>query len=297
MSSSMMNKLRTLLKQPYPLEQSTKQTILSVFVIGLFVSLFLVIFQPFHTADYIQEGRTWILWGYGVVTILALLFDILVLPRIFPRFFYETKWNIFRGICFQFWHIVSIGTANMLYAHFIGGRELSVLSFFGFLLTTLAVGFFPITVGVLSIYILLLKKYTESSRKINERLRSYENQEKKAAEHSHPIVISSESGREKLELNLKDLLFIKSIDNYVEVYWTFNDQRKTVLLRSTLKRIEEDLKAYPFLFRCHRTYLVNVDNISKVTGNSHGYKLGFKGLENLIPVSRNCSKKLTQLLT
>lgn len=292
----MIKKLRVFLKQPFPLEQPTLHLILSLCIVGLFVALFLVIFQPFNASDYVQEGRAWVLWGYGVVTMLALMFDNFILTRIFPGIFNETKWNLFRGICFQFWHIISVATANMLYAHCIGGKELGVISILDFFLTALAVGFFPITFSVLSVYIYLLKKYTESSREMNERIRAHENYAKKAAELSQNLIISSESGREKIELTAKDLLFIKSIDNYVEVYWTQHDQRKTTLLRSALKRIEEDLKAYPFLFRCHRTYLVNVNNISRITGNSHGYKLGFKGLEQLIPVSRHNSKKLNQLL-
>jgi DNA-binding LytR/AlgR family response regulator len=293
----MTNKLGRFLKQPFPLEQPTIQLVISIVGAGLFVSLFLVIFQPFNTSDYVREGRTWILWGYGAVTILALLFDIFVLPRFFPGIFRESKWNIFKGICFQFWHILSIGTANMLYAHFIGGRVLTYASILDFLVTAFLIGFFPIIISVLSFYIYLLEKYTESSFILTERILSEELGGQKPEEPFRTIVLSSDSGKEKLKLNLRSLLFIRSIENYVEIHWTDQGQIKTRLLRSTLKRIDEDFKAYPFLFRCHRTYLVNVKNIARVTGNSRGYRLGFKGVDYLIPVSRHNSKKLIQLLT
>ncbi len=291
----MIIKLRVFLQQPFPFEMSIRQIALSLIGVGLFVSLFLVIFQPFGSGEYIREGRIWILWGYGFVTSLVLLFDILLLPRIFPRIFNETKWNVFRGICFQFWHIISIGTANILYSNYIGGKQISVSVALGFFLETLSVGFFPITISVVSIYSYLLKKYVESTKKINERIVSFENQREEAAERSQKIVITSETGKEKIEINLKDLLFIKSIDNYVEVYLADRDNIEIILLRSSLKRIEENLKSYPFLFRCHRTYLINVNNISSVTGNSQGYKLIFKGVEYSIPVSRSYSKILLKL--
>ena len=292
----MINKLRVFLQQPFPFEVPIKQIGLSLIGVGLFVSLFLVIFQPFGSGEYIREGRTWILWGYGFVTSLVLLFDMLLLPRIFPGIFNETKWNVFRGICFQFWHIISIGTANILYSNYIGGKEINVSAVLDFFLITLSIGFFPITISVVSIHYYLLKKNVESTKKINERIVSFENHREEAAEKPQKIVITSETGKEKIEINLKDLLFIKSIDNYVEVYRADRDNIEIILLRSSLKRIEENLKSYPFLFKCHRTYLINVNNISKVTGNSQGYRLIFKGVEYSIPVSRSYSKILLKLI-
>jgi len=57
----MINKLRVFLQQPFPFEMSTRQIVLSLVGVGLFVSLFLVIFQPFGSAEYILEGRAYIL--------------------------------------------------------------------------------------------------------------------------------------------------------------------------------------------------------------------------------------------
>ena len=293
----MIHKLHSFLQQPFPFGMPRMQLIFSLVGVGLFVSLFLVIFQPFGSSSYIQEGRIWVLWGYGFVTFLVLMFDMLLLPRIFPGIFDETKWNVFKGILFQFWHIISIGTANIFYSFYIGGRELSFSTVAGFFLITLSIGFFPITISILSIHYYLLKKYAESTRKINERIISSENQRKEDIEKLPSVVITSESGKEKIEIDLNDLLFIKSIDNYVEVYRKDRENIKIILLRSSLKRIEENLKKYPFLFRCHRTYLANVNNISRVTGNSQGYKLIYDGVEYYIPVSRSSSKRLLGLFS
>jgi len=245
---------------------------------------------------YVREGRTWILWGYGFVTSFVLMFDMFILPRIVPGIFNEKKWNVFKGILFQFWHIISIGTANILYAIFMGGKTLGLPEVAGFFLTTFSIGFFPITLSVVSIQLYLLKKYADSSGEINESIAASENRRKEVTEKLHNIFITSESGKEEIEIDLKDLLFIRSVDNYVEIYRKERDLVEIVLLRGSLKRIEEDLKAYPYLFRCHRTYLVNVNNISGVKGNSQGYKLIYEGVESIIPVSRNSSKRLLDLL-
>jgi hypothetical protein len=293
----MFSKIRVFLRQPFPYEIPLTQILLLSLASGLFVSVFLLIFKPFGSGDYILEGRTWILWGYGFVTFLILLADMLVLPAVFPGFFNEKKWNIAKGIGFQFWHIFSIGSANLLYAALVGKKEISLLAVPGFLLQALAVGFFPITLGIYSIHSILLKKYTESTRRINDNILPLDSRTVEPENNPQVIALSSESGKEEVEIRLQDLLFIKSADNYVEIYRTENDQIKMTLLRSSLKRMEQDLKDHPSLFKCHRAYLVNINNISRIAGNSQGYRLIFKGTEDSIPVSRHSSKNLFKLIT
>ena len=284
------------LRQPFPFYIPLTRILCFSFTTGLFVSVFLLVFKPFGSGDYILEGRTWILWGYGFVTFFILLVDMLVWPAVFPGFFNETKWNVARGIGFQFWHIISIGAANLLYAALVGEKEIRLLAVPGYLLQALAVGFFPITLGIFSIHSILLKKYAESTRRINDNILALESQTADSEKNSEIVAFSSEGGKEEVEIRLQDLLFIKSADNYVEIYKTENDQIKMIFLRSSLKRIEQTLKDHPFLFKCHRAFLVNIKNISKVAGNSQGYKLIFKGIEYAIPVSRYTSKNLFKLI-
>ena len=83
----MFSKMRVFLRQPFPFDLSLTRILFSSFTIGLFVSVFLLIFKPFGSGAYILEGRAWILWGYGFVTFLILLVDMLVWPAVFPGFF------------------------------------------------------------------------------------------------------------------------------------------------------------------------------------------------------------------
>lgn len=292
----MYSKIRAFLRQPFPFSISLIRLLLLCLTTGLFVAVFLLIFKPFGSGDYILEDRTWIIWGYGFVTALILLADMLVLPAVFPKFFDETKWTVSKGIGFQFWHIISIGTANLFYAAFVGGKGIRLLSIPSFLLQALAVGFFPIIFGVFSIQTLLLKRYAESTRRLNDHILASESRTTENGRDSRIVVISSESEKEEIEIRLRDLLFIKSADNYIEIYRSENDQINRILLRSSLKRIEWKLKDLPSLFRCHRAFLVNINNISRVTGNSQGYRLIFKGVEDSIPVSRYTSKDLFKLI-
>ncbi len=290
----MIQQIKNILVQPYPFEKSKVRILSELTGVSLFVSLFLIIFQPFGSDEIVREGKTWILWGYGFVTFFVLLFDMFILPVIFPFVFNEEKWDVLHELCYDFWHIISIGIGNSLYSYYMGPNELNVITVLGVILTTLSIGIFPISASVLVIQNRLLKKYAESTREINRKIKSPENV--LSVEQSQVIEITSESEKEKLVLRPHNLLLIKSIDNYVEVYSNSENKIKTTLLRSSLKRIEENLGSYPVLFRCHRTYMVNVKNISNVTGNSQGYKLSFNSINFSVPVSRSYSKTLLKLL-
>ena len=63
------------------------------------------------------------------------------------------------------------------------------------------------------------------------------------------------------------------------------------MIRSSLKRLEEQLP-YPEMYRCHRTYIVQLRNVENVSGNSQGYRLHLKHLPHSIPVSRNAGKEV-----
>jgi len=83
-----------------------------------------------------------------------------------------------------------------------------------------------------------------------------------------------------------DLLFVKADGNYVELTLYNNGQLMTELKRISLRQFELQLSNYPFLFRCHRAYLVNLQRIKAVSGNSQGYLLSFELVAVKIPVSR-----------
>lgn len=101
------------------------------------------------------------------------------------------------------------------------------------------------------------------------------------------VFLVSESGNEKLDLLPQDIIMIKSSSNYVEVVYLKDDEISYTLLRSRLASIYDRLKDCPFLFRCHRSYVINTNKVEKTKGNSRGYLLTLKGLSNTIPVSRS----------
>lgn len=74
------------------------------------------------------------------------------------------------------------------------------------------------------------------------------------------IHFKDENGETKLTIQLSDLLYIEASENYVTIHFLNPSQPGRVLLRNSMKRMEEQLSGYPVI-RCHRSYLVNLDRI------------------------------------
>jgi len=75
------------------------------------------------------------------------------------------------------------------------------------------------------------------------------------------IEFYSENGKQAISLKPEYFLFLKSVDNYVEVYYRNDQGIKKQLLRNTLKHIEQQYHQSPYVKRCHRGYLVNPTNV------------------------------------
>ena len=72
------------------------------------------------------------------------------------------------------------------------------------------------------------------------------------------IVIEDHEQNRKLYVH--DICFVESDGHYCNIY-TFNDKH---LIKKSMKEMSELLKSYSFAF-CHRSYLVNLENIRCIT--------------------------------
>ena len=119
------------------------------------------------------------------------------------------------------------------------------------------------------------------------RLMSYENvvtDEPLKSEEKQKITLYDNSGALKLSLNLDNLFYIESDDNYIKVWYTDNKgELKQYMLRCRLKTVEESFKNSG-LVRCHRKYIVNIKKVSMLHKESEGYVLDL-GLEEIPPIS------------
>lgn len=269
------------LKRPYPITKSAEKRLLTAIAFGLFVFGFLYLFLPFGLSE--LHGR--ILFTcivFGLICSGCMLFFSFVVAELFPNYFSERHWNVGREIFWASMHIVVIGFFNALFALSIGMGEFSFPFLLLFLSFTFMLGIFPITISVLITEARLNRKYRAESGTINSGIKEHPIIENQQGE----VILQSDNKDEDLTLHPDEILLLAAADNYVEVVFLKNDEIRKNLLRTTLKTLEDRLTDHPALLRIHKSYLVNLAHVEKVSGNAQGYRLHLKNCEEVVPVSR-----------
>ena len=95
-----------------------------------------------------------------------------------------------------------------------------------------------------------------------------------------------------LQLPINDLLFIEAQKNNVSVRYMKEGKTETKELHTTLTAVLDDLREYENIFQCHRSFAVNLNNITSAQGNSNGYQLKLGNCPMVVPVSRTYVPKL-----
>lgn len=91
-----------------------------------------------------------------------------------------------------------------------------------------------------------------------------------------------------VKINLKDVLFIEGLDDYIRIHLSDN---KTVLTLMSLKAITEKLPVHEFA-RIHRSYIVALDKIEKV--NSRRVVIAGKEIPVGISYAEEFSKAISK---
>lgn len=99
------------------------------------------------------------------------------------------------------------------------------------------------------------------------------------------IIIHGDS-RESLIVNPLDIMYVESVGNYLSIVYFNDSQLCKKRLRSSLKNVEEAFVAFPFMLHTHRAFLVNINFITHIYGNSSGYKLSMFSTDRVLPVSK-----------
>lgn len=287
-----------ILNQPYPSHDSVGRQWRTAAIIGLFVGLFLLLFQPFGMGPWQTPHKYLKLLGFGFITFGITAFMFIVWPRVFPRQFSDERWTVGREIALVTANILLIAIANRLYLEWLVQADgyTNRVSWMGMILITFLVGLFPTTGAVLLNYVQQLKKYTQSAAQFPAQPSSVQTAVS-ADEPSLPtspdslLTLIADNGKDTLTLPTANLLYIESSDNYCTVVYEKNNQLAKPLLRSSLSRLVEQIDQSSIV-RCHRSFVVNLDRVVRVTGNAQGYKLHLAGSDLAVPVSRQYNDTL-----
>ena len=263
-------------RAPYPSLVSPWKVVV---VPAVIIFLVLYLLQPFGIAR-IESGKLWVfVW---------------VLPRMFPRYYEERVWTLGKEVSGTLALLLCITVCVWLYVAWLCGVMPGVRLFFTVLLWVLILGAFPTVLFAMWNRNIRLARNLREATELNLRL-----SQKPETEETPPATLVFSGGtKEMLEMDARSFLYAESEGNYVRLHYLSHKDNRPVskLLRLTMKQTEASVASAPFIVRCHRAFLVNLHQVSKVDGNSQGYRLRLEGCAEEVPVSRGYAKEIKERL-
>jgi DNA-binding LytR/AlgR family response regulator len=100
------------------------------------------------------------------------------------------------------------------------------------------------------------------------------------------IPFRDEKGILRFSVKREDLLYLEAADNYVLIHYLDRDKQLKYMIRTTLKRIEEEFSEKN-LVRCHRSFIINIDHVRTIRKEKEGLIISFESPVNItVPISK-----------
>ncbi|MBI9053715.1 MAG: LytTR family transcriptional regulator [Bacteroidales bacterium] len=275
------------LNKSYPFNDDLRHNAKIIFFISIGVLVFLVLFQPIDLSSYSNKDIFYLITGLGASTFLTLSLNLIVLPSFFPRIFLQNKWNIKKEILWNIWILFLISASNFLfYSKLFEVIDIS----FGLIGKILLLAFLPVAALIIINQDRLLRNNLKTAMRLNNKLKESKQLKDKM------IFFDSEYKKDSLSIKLDSLILIKTADNYIEVFYKSNEEVKSQMIRSTLAKAEQLFIEHDFIFRCHRTFIVNKNYIEEISGSSQGYKLSFSNIDFPVLVSQKYINEFKKMI-
>ena len=284
-----------------------KQTITIRIVSVCFAVVVLAIFKPFGLEAWQWQAYAHLIavGGLGIISCFitdALLVYVLKKPGSLDH---GVDYIIRRNLWFQHINTPLVSLMICLYRHFVLSDKVegNLLSWGNFFETLVIMAFCSFLIGLYWRFKFrgkYLAAELEELKQMNEQLKRLQQQppskslldkepEKEAQPQATPPDTIDLAGTtsETVTLHIPNLLYIESVGNYVKVVQLHEGRVATHMLRATSKQIEESLSSYPTIVRCHRAFLVNLQQVEKILSKTGTMQLLIKHSNDYLPVSRS----------
>ncbi len=280
---SWINTLALYFSEPFTLLDNKKHRWILVIFSGMFSILFMNLFVPFNvnTWDYHQALPQYLaLSRYGILGMLVLFISQFYLRPLF-------KFNHLTVKKFLYWFALEVLMLALVMHLFYGNMNATGWDFFRALGLSLQYTGLVIMLPYSTVLLYL------AVQKQQEHIRQTASVSMKG---SQTLSIVDENEKLALTVNLNSLLFLKSEDNYVSVFYLKDKEIKKEIVRTSLKKLEQEIPIPPLL-RTHRSYMVNMDQLAIVNKKHKGYEVWLHGLTTQpIPVSAGYKNFFEQMI-
>ncbi len=272
------------LNTSFPFINSFRHQFLIGIILGFFIGFLVIFLEPMGANNYSNPYKNLYFAGYGGIVFISYLLFV-SFSNVYTHFLHVWKW--LEEILFSFLFISTVIVVAFFYTELCINKSTERLQLDWFLwwYQNMFLSF-----GVLiSILMIALRRHYGVKPVSKE-------------ESVHPeVVLSKEVIRIKgmlkkdiLECALTDVVFVKSEDNYVSIFYITSEGIKEKMLRGTLKHIHSQL---PTLIRVHRSFIINPTHVEELRGNAQNGKVYLRGVETPIAVSKTYFERIKNELS
>ena len=287
---SLKNILAKWAREPYPSVISPWKVVV---VPAVIIFLVLYLLQPFGIAR-IGSGKLWVTLGSACISAGVSSLFVWVLPWMFPRYYEERAWTLGKEVLGTLALLLCITVCVWFYVSWLCGVMPGVRLFFTVLLWVLILGAFPTVLFTMWNRNIRLARNLREATELNLRL----SKKQEAEEMPSATLVFSGGTKDTLVMDARSFLYAESEGNYVRLHYLSPKDNRPVsrLLRLTMKQAEAAVASAPFIVRCHRAFLVNLHQVTKMDGNSQGYRLRLEECAEEVPVSRAYVRRVKLLI-
>lgn len=272
----------------YPFNEDLRHNAKIIFFISIGVLGVLLIFQPIGIVDLSRKDVFYLTTGLAASTFLSLILNLILLPSLFPKLFNPKRWKVKSEIFWNIWIVFTIMSSNFLfYSKLFGFFEIGLDTIWKLLLLSVL----PVSVLITINQDRLLRAHLKSAEALNRKLSESNIQDEKL------VTFSSDYKNDNLSLKMSSLLLIRSANNYIEIFYQENSVPKSQMVRCSMLNAERTVKVFETTIRCHRMYIVNINHIVKIEGNSQGYRLALDGIEFPVLVSQKYMNAFKRIIS
>ncbi|WP_223558220.1 LytR/AlgR family response regulator transcription factor [Chryseobacterium lathyri] len=259
----------------YPKSESYKEILLSSITAGLLIYIFLIVFQPFGTENFRHQYKYLLLFPYSIIFGSAFFAAELSIIRF-------RDWNIGSELLKMAGILLSASILSYFYnTLFISHVTLSFSNYLYMFLYCLALGIPISTIYILSRYIYLKTIHEKTAEEVSQQLAGHDN----SIVTTLNKVLNISANNTDLQIHEENFICAQSMENYCSIYFLENGQVKKLVVRISLSNLLNQIQT-DSIKRCHRSYIVNLNQVKSLKGNAQGYRL-FLSDDFEIPVSRS----------
>ena len=275
------------LLSPFPYSRGIVEELASSLKVCIIASLIFYVLKPFG----LHQAANWLFIEMGLIVFLSAGFNIGMSHLFLHRNIQEEKWTVWKEIIKSLLFLLVNSLTLIGFAYYRLAIDWDSEVVFKFISITMLLAIAPISVRVISLNNWLLKKQLLEAQQLTDVITPI------APNSLHSeIVLKSNIVKEEYRTDTAQLQFIEAEKNYITITDIQDQKIKTHLLRLSLIKAIPQIKNENIV-RCHRSFVVNLNAVTKVTGNSQGLKLLFHDELPAIPVSRTYSKQIKAKLT